>query len=229
MVPPEFSFDMPGFATNSGENNLPQLDTWQPRSLLPTVELTGAGEKGVKASVVTIRDMGERSAEIPMQIPNTSPRQRPLWSYADYARDTEQERMEDDERIKRIIRATSAICAHSNGHSFTRDFKVTLEISGAASDECPDSSDAESLSKPPPLPVVGSPRLHRSLASRELRKLARISAQYANSPAMESACGKLKNKLFHGKREPPKVTVTNPAIKPQGQNMVSAPSTSNPH
>ena len=222
MVLPHIHLELPEFTVSSIEEHLRQLNASPPKSLLPAAEITGTVRTAARDSVK--RD-SQLSAETVTDDPlSTISRQGLRWSYANYARDSEQEQLADDDRIKRIIRATAGICTYRRGHNFTPDFNITLALGGTATDEESGESDAESLPKLLPTPPAsGSPRLHRTTASRELRKLAGLSPKDAKYQDMDFACG-LKGKLFHGRRKAPNISTDTPGHEPQGPGIVSIPS-----
>jgi len=221
MAPLDFHLELPEFTVGSIEEHLRQLNASPPRSLLPAAEITSTVR--TRARDRAKRD-SELSAETVIHNPlSTFSRQGLRWSYANYARNSEQEQLADNERIKRIIRATAGICTHRRGHNFIPDFNITLALGDTATDEDSGESDAESFSKLLPiLPASGSPRLHRTTASRELRKLAGVSSKDAKPQDMDFTCG-LKGKLFHGRHKTPKVPFDTPGSEPQGPDIVSIP------
>ncbi|MCJ1248633.1 hypothetical protein MMC30_005851 [Trapelia coarctata] len=222
MASNDIHLEPPDFTADSIDNHLRQLHASPPRSLLPAAEITVDERKGARDSA---KRGSERSVETMIRNPlHTSSRQGLPGSYANNARDAELEHLADDERIKRILQATAKICTHSRyPHSrdplFTRHLYSSLSFSGAATDKHSNTSDAEPLSNQPLTPVTVSPRLHRTPASRELRELARLSAESTTSEDTMFSCAPARKKLFCGKREPPKVSVTTTGIEPQGENV----------
>jgi len=225
MASNDIHLELPDFAADSIDNHLRQLNASPPSSLLPAAEITVDERKGAREST---EKGNEQSAETVIWNPlRTISGQDLPDNHASYVRQTELEQLGDAERIRRIIQATAEICTHSRGLHFARDFNIVPSIATAA--ERSGSSSTASFSNPPSAPVTGSPRLHRTPASRELRTLARLSAESASSQDTMSSCITPSEKLFQEKREPPKVSVATPGIESQAQHVVSIPVVSIPY
>ena len=230
MTSNDFHLELPAFTMDSIGNHLRQLNTSPPGSLLPAAEITVNKRKEPRDSA---EESSELSAETMIWNPiRTTPHQELPGGYTKCTKAMELEQLSDDERIKRIIQATAAICTHSRGLHFTRDYN--LAVSGAITEEYSRNLNAAGLFNPPLNPVfnpssttvTGPRRLYRITASRELRELARLSAESTSSQDTMLPCFPTRKKLFRGKRELPKDLVATPGIESQEEKVVSSPCSS---